>query len=606
MEARVGSLSRGAGERERRLIVVVDGAAPLAARTSPLRRLATALRESMTLVVLTAERSQLPAVCEVVVEVAATGDVVVLEPGVVPRRAVMAGCSAEVACSIATRLARWRDPELHAAGADLDRSVELVDLVGAQAFDSDAIAASWRRGGRDPRPIATLGRAADGIVEIDLVADGPHALVAGTTGAGKSELLRTLVAALALGSSPAALSFVLIDYKGGSAFDACAGLPHVAGIVTDLDDRLAARVLRSLDAELRRRERLLRAANAADLTVYRANPGNRQIPRLVIVVDEFAALAAELPEFLSTLVNVAQRGRSLGIHLVLATQRPSGVLSDDIRANTNLRIALRVQDDADAVDVVGQTGPARFARHAPGRAALRLGTEEVLVFQTARCTSPVRSPSDEARTRLIVRAGGPGRASGAEPQSVDPADGARWTAGGGGRTMLDQLVQAAVVAAAVIVAERKEASPRRATLTGPGGPGSRHCRPSWRSRTYRRGWSGSSTIRIARSSAPIAGRRPTVTSCWRGRSGVARRRRSPPWRMHWPPAARPRHCTSTPSTREPAPPSTACSAICADCRTSAPSSAWRREPAGAASSTGSTASSTTVPRERLPRPRSSS
>ena len=358
------------------------------------------------------------------------------------------------------RLARWRDPELHAAGADLDRSVELVDLVGAQAYDPDAIAASWRRGGRDPRPIATLGRAADGIVEIDLVADGPHALVAGTTGAGKSELLRTLVAALALGSSPAALSFVLIDYKGGSAFDACAGLPHVAGIVTDLDDRLAARVLRSLDAELRRRERLLRAANAADLTVYRANPGNRQIPRLVIVVDEFAALAAELPEFLSTLVNVAQRGRSLGIHLVLATQRPSGVLSDDIRANTNLRIALRVQDDADAVDVVGQTGPARFARHAPGRAALRLGTEEVLVFQTARCTSPVRSPSDEARTQLVVRAGGPGQASGAGPPSIDPADGAGAAGaagagaagGGGGRTMLDQLVQAAVVAAAAIVA----------------------------------------------------------------------------------------------------------------------------------------------------------
>ena len=296
-----------------------------------------------------------------------------------------------------------------------------MDLVGAQAYDPDEIAASWRRGGRDPRPIATLGRAADGIVEIDLVADGPHALVAGTTGAGKSELLRTLVAALALGSSGAALSFVLIDYKGGSTFEMRLLTPHVAGIVTDLDDRLAAQVLRSLDAELRRRERLLRAANAADLTVYRSNSVNRQIPRLVIVVDEFGRGSRPSSRVPLTLVNVAQRGRSLGIHLVLATQRP--LRGPERRHPCQHQPADHAAGTGrcrrHALDVVGQTGPARFARHTPGRAALRLGTEEVLVFQTARCTSPVRSPSDEARTRLIVRAGGPGRASGAEPQSVD-------------------------------------------------------------------------------------------------------------------------------------------------------------------------------------------
>ncbi|MGD9703880.1 MAG: FtsK/SpoIIIE domain-containing protein [Acidimicrobiia bacterium] len=444
VDARVRTLALGAADRERRLIVVVDGASPLVARTAPLRRLAAALRGSITLVVLASDSSQLPAVCELVVDVSATGDVAVLEPGALPRRAELVGCSADLACTVAARLARWRDPELHGADADLASSIELSDLIDPTALDPVAIAESWQRAGRDPRPVATLGRAADGAVEIDLLADGPHALVAGTTGAGKSELLRTLVASLALGSPPTGLSFVLVDYKGGSAFDACAALPHVVGVVTDLDDRLAARVLRSLDAELRRRERLLRAANAADLTAYRAGGSGPQIARLVIVVDEFAALSAELPEFLSTLVNVAQRGRSLGVHLVLATQRPSGVLSDDIRANTNLRIALRVQDDADAVDVVGETGPARFARHAPGRAALRLGTEDVLVFQTARCTGAPPTPTAGAPTRLVVRAGGPGRSASAPREPSAVAD--------DGDTMLDVLVRAISRAASATAA----------------------------------------------------------------------------------------------------------------------------------------------------------
>ena len=105
---------------------------------------------------------------------------------------------------------------------------------------------------------AAIGMTADGVVEVDLVGDGPHALIAGTTGAGKSELLRTLVASLAAGRSPDDLTFVLIDYKGGSTFDACADLPHTVGVVTDLDDRLAERALVSLEAEIRRRERLLR------------------------------------------------------------------------------------------------------------------------------------------------------------------------------------------------------------------------------------------------------------------------------------------------------------------------------------------------------------
>src|SRR5581483_1178818 len=177
--------------------------------------------------------------------------------------------------------------------------------------------------------------------------------------------------------TPAEMVFVLIDYKGGAAFDECARLPHCVGHVTDLDEHLGARALRSLEAELRHRERAARRSAEAE-------------PRLVVVIDEFATLANELPEFLGALVDIAQRGRSLGMHLVLATQRPSGVVNAHIKANTNLRIALRVQDAADSVDVVDGPEAAAIDRGTPGRAYLRRGSGDVVAVQTAISSRPAR------------------------------------------------------------------------------------------------------------------------------------------------------------------------------------------------------------------------
>ena len=174
-------------------------------------------------------------------------------------------------------------------------------------------------------------------------------------------------------------------------------LPHVVGIVTDLDDHLANRALRSLHAELRRREQLLRTVGAADLAAYRRSATGNALPRLVVVIDEFAALVSEQPDFLHALVGIAQRGRSLGVHLILATQRPSGVISDDIRANTNLRLALRLHDTSDAIDVVGDAAPAAIPRGLAGRAVMRLGPDEMLTFQTARCTTPLSERWHRAR-----------------------------------------------------------------------------------------------------------------------------------------------------------------------------------------------------------------
>ncbi len=342
------------------LLIVTDVADLLTARTSPMRRVLVAGR-SVALIVLVPPDDGIPHVCTSLLDLCGPlnarwhADAALAS---LPVQARYFGVSERSALRLVSCLAGLVDPEDPLGGAGgIPRDVTLMSLL--QSHDSPAIAASWLAGGPDPAPRAVVGVAADGVVDIDLDRDGPHALMAGTTGAGKSELLRTLVVGLAVASSPDHITFVLIDYKGGATFDACARLPHVVGVVTDLDDHLADRALRCLHAELRRREQLLREAGAADMAAYRRSVRGGVLPRLVVVVDEFAALVSEHPDFLHALVGIAQRGRSLGVHLILATQRPSGVISDDIRANTNLRLALRLHDTTDALDVVGDRAPSR-------------------------------------------------------------------------------------------------------------------------------------------------------------------------------------------------------------------------------------------------------
>src|SRR5690606_1483312 len=178
------------------------------------------------------------------------------------------------------------------------------------------------------------------------------------------------------GEPPDEMTFVLVDYKGGAAFKDCNRLPHTVGMVTDLDGHLTSRALESLGAELRRREHQLAAAATKDIEDYLAarGPDDPPMPRLLIVIDEFAALVAELPDFVTGLVDISRRGRSLGVHLILATQRPAGVVSAEIKSNTNLRIALRVTDatppPAPAPPPPAAAAPPRAAGPAAPRAPL--------------------------------------------------------------------------------------------------------------------------------------------------------------------------------------------------------------------------------------------
>jgi S-DNA-T family DNA segregation ATPase FtsK/SpoIIIE len=292
-----------------------------------------------------------------------------------------------VALKLAERTARLLAPvrdisELARAG-DIPKRVGLLDLLCLLPPTAEDLERRWTDWHGDLR--ATVGVGTDGVLSVDLRSEGPHALIAGTTGAGKSELLRTLVAATAAAIPPNRLSFLLVDYKGGAAFAPCAALPHVVDIVSDLDEHLAERALVSLNAELKRRERILAEQGAKDLLELTRRNVDAAPPLLVIAVDEFAKLREEVPQFVDGVVDIAQRGRSLGVHMVLAAQTLRNAFTPAIRANTNLRVALRVSEESESEDMISSPLAARIpsGESSRGRAYVRTGHGELREFQAA-------------------------------------------------------------------------------------------------------------------------------------------------------------------------------------------------------------------------------
>ncbi|MDE0269455.1 MAG: FtsK/SpoIIIE domain-containing protein [Acidimicrobiaceae bacterium] len=424
-------------------LLIVDGAGPLSGSSAPARVLPAL--ELMSAIVMVSNAHDLPASCTTVVEVQhSAGSLRLLKPRLGLRfEPVCAwGANLETVTTAAARLARLEDPELNSADSELSADVALVDLIGFK-ITPDNVLKNWKETRATGGLSTPIGVDAGGILEIDLIDDGPHVLIGGTTGSGKSELLRSLVAGLALSVDPEGLAFVLIDYKGGAAFDRCSDMPHVCGMVTDLDDHLAERALQCLEAELRYREKRLRTVGAESLVDYQVRlkvakdqtiatfdevadvddpmpRSGRQplraaetlgevadvddpMPRLVVVVDEFATLASDLPEFLDSLVSIAQRGRSLGVHIVLATQRPAGVITEDIRANTSCRIALRVTDKHDSNDVIGLPNAADIPRDKPGRALAYFGAGQLVAFQTALVTGKTPPASSGLQLTVITQ-----------------------------------------------------------------------------------------------------------------------------------------------------------------------------------------------------------
>lgn len=236
---------------------------------------------------------------------------------------------------------------------------------------------------------APIGVGEEGIVELDIsghdTADGPHGLVAGMTGSGKSETIVSYLLALTTLYSPLDLSLVIIDFKGGAMCNKFRGIPHLVGSITNLADKEIDRALKTLEAELMHRQRLLQAASDAveshDVDnidkytrLFKAGKVKEPMPHMLIVVDEFAELKAQYPEFLKKLVSAARIGRSLGIHLILATQKPAGQVSDQIWSNSKFRICLKVQTEQDSKEVIKTSVAAKLKE--AGRAYLMVGNNE--------------------------------------------------------------------------------------------------------------------------------------------------------------------------------------------------------------------------------------
>lgn len=268
---------------------------------------------------------------------------------------------------------------------------------------ADRLPDVWADSARHGALAAPFGLSVCGTENITLGDEHPHLLIAGTTGCGKSELLRTLVASLACRFPPERLEFLFVDFKGGAGLSPLGNLPHRSTVLTDLAPEDVRRALEFLRAELRRRERILSRHHAPDFRhLLRGTPADEPLPfrELVVVVDEVKMLVDAFTSAGEELAKVATVGRSLGIHLVLATQRPQGAVPADVRANVTQALCLRVRTEQDSTDVLGSPLAARIASDTPGRAFSDTGHGDPVEVQTAILTDCASAPVSEIRIRV--------------------------------------------------------------------------------------------------------------------------------------------------------------------------------------------------------------
>lgn len=302
----------------------------------------------------------------------------------------------EQAARAAVKLASITVDEVSLSG-QLTRNITLYKLLHIFTADDLELGSRWSSSQVYKSMAAPLGvDAKGGIVCLDLheKADGPHGLVAGTTGSGKSEILQSYILSMAALFHPYDVGFVIIDFKGGGMVNQFRGLPHLIGSITDIDGREINRSLLSIRAELNKRKELFAAAgvNHIDQYIRKFKDGELSVPlpHLILIVDEFAELKAEQPDFMKELISTARVGRSLGVHLILATQKPSGVVDAQIWSNSRFRLCLKVATPEDSKEML-KTPLAAEIRE-PGRAYLQVGNNEVFeLFQSAYSGAPADS-----------------------------------------------------------------------------------------------------------------------------------------------------------------------------------------------------------------------
>ncbi len=263
---------------------------------------------------------------------------------------------------------------------------QMMDIFGAEDIDLGKNWAEARIGRTMAAPLGINAKKERVMLDLHEKAHGPHGLVAGTTGSGKSEILQSYILSMAVHYHPYEVGFVIIDFKGGGMANQFLALPHLIGTITNIDGKEIDRSLKSIKAELQKRQQLFaeHGVNKIDKYIQKFKQGEAKtaLPHLIIIVDEFAELKAEQPEFMKELISAARIGRSLGVHLILATQKPSGQVNEQIWSNSKFKLCLKVQTQEDSKEVI--KSPLAAEIREPGRAYLQVGNNELFeLFQSA-------------------------------------------------------------------------------------------------------------------------------------------------------------------------------------------------------------------------------
>ncbi len=311
-------------------------------------------------------------------------------------------------------------------GADLPNGVLMLDMFGLETAEQlrDYMRDTWAHN-KAPEDAdwlrVAMGMLSGGDVRRLYFAahgDGVHGLIAGSTGSGKSELLMTMILGLAMNYDPSIVNFVLVDFKGGAAFEPFRKLPHVVDIVTNLKGSAVERMFAAIMAEIHRREAINVESNSKHIVHYREQglhlpPFGRAVevrggemvrtapyPHLFVFIDEFAEMIAENPEYKAQLNSITRLGRALGVTLILAAQRPTGV-TDQMRANIKFRIALRVETREESNEVLRRPDAAYLPTGVPGRGYLQVGNENIELIQIAWTGSDYRGGKAEEKPNVV-------------------------------------------------------------------------------------------------------------------------------------------------------------------------------------------------------------